>query len=676
MPRISSISAEKARALAEYIGKRYGNGNDVLTRAEVQRALASGASDAELTSRLCDAFGGVPPEGSQAVWEALFGRGAVRVGSRPGGPGEIWLKEDGSFRIGEGRGTTDPVRGAMVLYEAALLVNEGVNPYAGASPAQRQRALAYLEQVAAIAADRSIHEMTPSARTMAMKSGSATALLALAEAANGADDAAIRSKAIDTYLSIAEKEIHRGLRVSMTLNLDSLKGGLGLSEAQRTRLSALLGAALPSRPPYEEWFKEGNQTIQIKQYVHSDYWDVYSTPYTERGFTKTELPNGKILWEKTMRDPAGQHPDTRFRIEVSKVADYSTDRKMLQDMNDPDTQIEIYTGHSNLGGNVAAALKTAPRTEVGTKLTYLWVCRGKQNVADFTNRFPKSHLITTHVAPDGLSLVPMLGALVDTVASRGDYASMAQRGDPKRYHLFPFDRGLYDHRDLDSDGKPDGDGAGRPDRVFDIYPRAARGKRVDYVPGPSVDPARLDGTPAANALGFANTLFTYHVQYGDRRSPITAQIGDHLVSEGFFQSGTDEFLRITPREVDGKMLYGVAINSRYANQSEEALGVRALYELNRWATSQARGGAPLTLDDKVRGMLLAAEYIAYMTGPGEYADELISNLARVYRWPSSFGYDTLAAAIDEDVHGYVSSGAVASLRRRIGPQLGDGSAIV
>ncbi|MBI3181646.1 MAG: hypothetical protein HYZ28_05850 [Myxococcales bacterium] len=680
MPRISGITQQKARELAQYIGTKYGNGNDILSRAETSRALAAAARDPVLAAKLRDVFGSSAPPGAQALLRALFERapspqpGAVSAGTRPGGPGAISLQADGTFSLGQTPAGSDPVRTAGVLYEAALLVAHGVNPYEKANPAQRQRALAYLEEVARAGAQRAEREMTPSESTMAMKSGSATALLSLAESAGSPAEAQVRQRAIDTYLSVAEKEIHRGLKVSMSLNLDALKDKLQLSGAQKTRLSALVSAALPTRPPYEDWFKGGNQTVRIKQYVHSDYWDLHFTPYRERGFKMTELPGGKLLWEKTVKDPTGRNPDTHFRIEVAKVADYSTDRKMLQDMSDPETHVQVYTGHSNLGGNIAAALKAAPQTEVGTKLTFLWMCRGKQNVADFSNRFPNSHLITTHVPPDGYSMVPMMGALVDMVSKRGDYASMAAQGDRPGYHMFPYDRRLYDHRDLDRDGKLDGGGVAHPDRVFDIYPRAPHGKRVDFQPGEPVDPAKLDGGAAVNALGFANTLLTYHVEHGDGRSPITAAYGDHFFSEGFYKSEGNELLRITPQEIGGKTYYSVAINSRYSGQSEEALGMAALYELNRFVTDRERGG-PLTLDDKIRGLLLSAEYLAYMVGAGDYADSLVLNLARANGWPSAVTLHELLAAIEKDSHGYVSMDSINELKRRLGAQLGDGSGI-
>ena len=680
MPNISQIRSPEAKALAQYIGTKYGNGNEVLSRAEVARALKNAAADPALAARLKDAFGASAPTSAAALMRALFdgaappSAGGTAVGQRPGGPGPISLNANGAFAIGPGAASTEPAASARALYEGALLLNEGVNPYAAATPATRTRALGYLLDCARAGAERGIAEMTPSETTMALKSGAASALLALAQAAKGPGEAQVRAQAVETYLATAEKEIHRGLQTSMVLNLEAAKGEVGLSPAQETRLGALKAKLLPSRPPYEKWFAGGNDTLRVRQYAHSDYWALAQSAYTQKGFKQSTLPNGNLLFEKTLEDPARRNPPIKMRVELSKVEDYGTDRHMLREMNDPDVHVQIYSGHSNLGGNITQALKLAPSTEVGEKMTFLWMCRGKQNVADFTNRFPNAHLVTTHVPPDGYSIVPMSQAMVDMFARREGYDAMKRQGDPRDYLMMPNDRRLYDHRDLDADGRLDGV-ASATDRVFDIYPRAARGRSTSFAPGPLQDPAKLDGAPVVNALGFANTLLTYHLEHGDGTSPIPQHYPDHFRSEGYFQGNTDELLQVTRREVGGETFYGVAVNSKYANLSEEGLGMAMLYELNRFVMADAHPGKAMSVNDKARGLLFAGEYLAYMVGGGRYSDELVQNLAQRNGWPHDVDFSLLSKAMEGDHHGYVSKGAIDGLKRLLGAQLGDGAQI-
>lgn len=680
MPDISRIGSPAAKALAEYIGRQYGNGNSVLSQAEVQRALKNGAADATLAARMQDAFGANAPKSAAGLLRALFGTappppGAGEVvGQRPGGPGAVSLNANGAFSLAGGAASTEPAASARALYEGVLLLNEGINPYASASPATRGRAAGYLLDCARVGQERGLSEMTPSETTMALKSGSASALLALARAASTPGEAQVRATAVESYLATAEKEIHRGLRTSMALNLQAAKDELGLSAPQAARLDELVAKLLPARPPYEKWLAGGNDTIRTRQYVHSDYWDLAQSAYTQKGFARSTLPNGNLLFEKTLEDPTRANPPVKMRVEMSKVEDYTTDRQMLREMSDPDVHVQIYSGHSNLGGNIAQALKMAPSTEVGEKMTFLWMCRGKQNVADYTNRFPNSHLITTHVPPDGFSVVPMTMAMVDMIAKRADYGAMKRQGDPNDYLMMPNDRRLYDHRDLDADGRLDGV-AKAVDQVFDIYPRLARGTATVFSPQAAQDAAKLDGAPVVNALGFANTLLNYHVEKGDGTSPITMAFPDHFRPEGYFNGPGDELLKVTRYQVDGETHFGVAVNSKFAHLSEEGLGMAMLYELNAFITKEVRAGAPMTLDDKARGLLLAGEYLSYMVGGGRYSDELVRNLGQAHGWPHDLDYSVISRATEGDHHGYVSKGAIDGLKRILGPALGDGAQI-
>jgi hypothetical protein len=681
MPRISDITSANAKQLAQYIGTKYGNGNGVLSRAEVTRALKDGRTDAQLITQLKDVFGASAPTSAAGLLKAIFEDAAPppapaptggAIGQRPGGPGPIFLRTDGAFSLSPTGGTTEPVQSAKTLYEGVLLLNEGINPYAAATPATRSRSLTYLADCANKGVERNLTERTPSETTMALMSGSASALLALAQAAKTPAEANTRQKAISTYLNTLEKELPRGLRTSMVFNLDGLRTELKLSPADGARLDKLKATLLPTRPPYEKWLSSTDDTIKIRQYAHVEFYDLAVTPYRQRGFKETTLPNGHVLFEKKMEDPTRQNPPVNIRIEMSKVEDYSTDRHMLAEMNDPSVDVQIYSGHSNLGGNIAQALKLAPTTELGEKLTFLWMCRGKQNVADFSNRFPKSHLITTHQPPDGYSIVPMAGAMVDMFARRADYDFMKEEGDPKKFLLMPNDRRLYDHRDFDSDGRLD-TVTSAADRVFDIYPRAPKGKSTTFKPGPAQDPARLDGGAVVNALGFANTLLTYHLEHGDGTSPIGHQFPDHFRPEGFYSSTGDEVLKITKHQENGKTEYGVAVNSKFGNMSEEAMGMAMLYELNRF--TMAESGKPMTLDDKARGLMFAAEYLSYMVGDGAYSDELVRNLAKANGWPSTIDFSVLKRAMENDQLGYVSKYSVDEFKRLLGSQLGDGHQI-
>lgn len=600
---------------------------------------------------------------------------ALSVGKRNGGPAEVFLHPDGTFSLGQGAAGAGAAAMAPALYEAAL-ASDAKNPYERLPTPAKVKAFTVLESCAKEGADRAVREMTPGETTMQLKSGTATLFLDLARAAAKPEDKKLREQVINRYLTIAEKEIHRSLRLSMTLNLDALRSELALSPEQTSRLDKLLALALPSKPPYEEWFKNGNTHLKIRHYMHEDFYEEDLRIYTGRNYRRTDLPDGRVVFEKTVKDPTGRYPDTTFTVETTKVA-WGTDRAMLKEMNDPDVNIQVYTGHSELGGNIAQSLKAAPQTEVGSKLVYLGMCRGKQNVADFTNRFPRAHLITTAKPATAYGTDGMVEAILDTVVERGDYSVLAKKAPNRAYsgegdHMLPNDPRMYSYRDLDADGKLD---AGyRMDRVYDIYPRAPGQAAIDFLPGPPVDPAKVDGTNVLNAIGFANTLLTYHVEHGDRTSPITAKYTDNLIADGFYRSDSDEFLKVTPETKNGRTFLRVGVNSRYANQSEHALGMRVLYELNRYITVQEKGS--LDADDKMRGLLLACEWLEYMEGPTSLADKLTLNIAKLYGWPEGISYfGVIRPAFLKDDHAYVSKEILTALKAEIGAKVGDGRAI-
>src|SRR5262249_28596513 len=93
---------------------------------------------------------------------------------------------------------------------------------------------------------------------------------------------------------------------------------------------------------------------------------------------------------------------------------------------------------------------------------------------------------------------------------------------------------------------------------------------------------------------------------------------------------------------------------KYAHLSEGALAMRLLYELNRYFSERA---GHYTIEDKTRGALLAAEWLSYMTFPGDRANSLFAGLLATYGWPTTgpaaFTYD-LVSTIDND-YGNTSS---------------------
>ncbi len=517
----------------------------------------------------------------------------------------------------------------LAIYEAALLVAAGRNWLAGTAPGLRAKLSEHL--LRAYDAGRG----GDSARERELRSGSATLLLQLAVEAARQGDQALAQRITTAYLERATNERERGLRVSMIHNLQARADALQLLPSDRAALQRLSADALPAAPPYADWFKEGNRTLRIRHYMHHEF--MILDAYTSRGYTQTDLGGGRYRLEGTEKDPNGKHPPIKVIVEVQTVEGYSTDSQILETLDDPSVHMPIYTGHSNLGGNIKMALDAAPSKQVGGKLVIFGMCRGQQNTPEFYQRHPNAHLVTTAEPMHIWGLRSVVTTALDAIARREGYAYMRNEVSDDGAPFYPDDASAYRYRDEDRDGRPD-----VGDALYDVRQRGrGRGQNVFTPRSSPPDPSAIDALPLTNAVSFARTILTYHGEH-DARSPMPESTGERLISDGFFSDAANpNFLRITIEKRGGREYFRLAINARYAHLSEGALAMRMLYELNRFF-SLRRGEYGLA--EKTRGMLLAYEWLKYMTYPNERAS-MVEGLAEAFGWPTSGPGPTMSAAV-------------------------------
>lgn len=517
----------------------------------------------------------------------------------------------------------------LAIYEAAQLVAEDRSILAELAPHIRAKLYAHLKE----AQERGLSlcanpVMSISAESTELRSGAATLLLALAEtaAANGETKQAREMAA--HYLEQAALEPMRGLRASMLLNLQSRQKALQLLPQEVSSLNRQLAETLPVAPPYKEWFKNSS-TLNIRHYMHGEFFDL--SPYLSRGFRVTKTEGAFTHLEGTLKDPQGKYTDIAVKILVQKVEGYDTDAQMLNEINNPQYPMIFYTGHSNLGGNISMAMRAAPQQQAGTKFVFHGMCRGQQNTPEFFNRYPDTHFATTQDPMHQWGMNQVIGAMLDTVALRETYEYARGHAGSDGLPYLPNDPRVYQYRDDDRDGRPDG----VTDALFNVRPRAKSVAQaaIDFAPSPAPMPlAQVDALPMTNAVSFARTLITYHGEH-DAESPLKMAFGEQLVADGFFTpSGSDtSFMRIIPESIGmNTPRYKIQINARYAHLSEGALAMRVLYEANKFF-SQRQGRYGLT--DKARGLLLANEWIRYMMDLGPGRDHLFDAFAKSYGWP-------------------------------------------
>ncbi|MHB8873583.1 MAG: hypothetical protein ACYC8T_07845 [Myxococcaceae bacterium] len=569
------------------------------------------------------------------------GRGrseAIVFTARSGGPGAIGISAAGQLQL-DGRA------GPEATIELARMIEGGAAPFARTSPAQQKK---LLESLTAALAPQEKGKPTTGA-TLA-RSAAATLLLSLAQA--GSPD--LKKQAMTTYVGAMAREKVSGLKTSMLVNLDA--SHLSLEGAQQVEAAKVRGTLLPETPPYDEWFKGRKSTVNVKHYVMEDFWKVEVSAYKRRGFTVTEDKPGRLELTKDLTDPSGTGRPLKAHVTLVKSND-----DVLRDMDDPDTQMIVYSGHSQLGGIADAALARGPKQMNGTKLVQMYLCRGKQTAGDFHAKYPGAHLTTTASSAYGEDDTDVLNLTYEMIARRGTYGELYKglvSGDmiqPKSNNVLPNDPRSIAHRDGDRDGLNDVTPLGA-DRLFDPARGAIRGGTTDFRPRVSdTDPQKLSGEKLDHALGYANTAFFYFAE-ANRAAPITKGESDKFLSTGWFKSGSDEPLQVTAKKKDGQTYYEVAVNSRYSGQSREAIASMMLYELQKHLCLDDKG--KFTEADKLRGLMLVGGYVDMMVEYGDDCDKVIKEFGKRYGF-EGVSYDTLFKAALKD--GHDGSGTLAAL---------------
>lgn len=517
----------------------------------------------------------------------------------------------------------------LAIYEAAQLVAEDRSILAELAPHIRAKLYVHVKEAQALGLSMCADPTTSiSAESTELRSGAATLLLALAETAAANGELKQAREITSHYLDQVALEPMRGLRASMLLNLQSRQKALQLVPQEVSSLKRQVAETLPVAPPYEEWFKSSS-TLNIRHYMHGEFFDL--SPYLHRGFTVTKTDGAFTHLEGTLKDPQGKHSDIAVKILVQKVEGYDTDAQMLNEINNPQFPMIFYTGHSNLGGNISMAMRAAPQQQAGTKFVFHGMCRGQQNTPEFFNRYPDTHFATTQDPMHLWGMNQVIGAMLDTVARRETYEYARGEAGSDGLPYLPNDPRVYQYRDDDRDGRPDG----VTDALFNVRHRVRPTVEgaVDFAP--SVEPvplAQIDALPMTNAVAFARTLITYHGEH-DGTSPLKMAVGEQLVADGFYTPDANDqtFMRIVPESVGmSTPQYKIQINSRYAHLSEGALAMRLLYEANRFF-SQRQGRYNLT--DKARGLFLANEWVRYMMDHDSGRDHLFDAFAKTYGWP-------------------------------------------
>ncbi len=642
-----TIDASDARALVDMVGQdgnvsgreKYSLGAALIahTMTDEAKVIVRGAIDGGATPT-------APTPTAPTPTTSLFDLGLPEVDGR-----KFSLSSAGFFTA-DGKSPTFDAAGAESFYQAADALTRVGGGVLKSVPTATKAALIETLHKAFVAGKET--SSLPDVSRQKIRAAAGAMLLQVIEGA-GSADSDVKKQALKLYFEQAMSEPMHGLRASMFFNLERIQSTLGA--ADKVRLSDLEKVVLPQKPPYEKWFADGDRTIEMKHYAHQECW-IHSTDpitqYQSKGFKlveshENERPPRWIL-EKT--NPSAPGGEVKARVEVIQSHD-----GIFQEMDDPNVNMILYTGHSNLGGNVSEELRLGT-PEKSEKLIMLAMCRGKQNMFEVANKYPSSHFVTTDEPSYFSSVMPMTLGMVEGALNLKSYAEM-KRDTPRIWdtnqndnYFYPHEAKRYAHYDVDKDGVIDSRGA-HVDRLYDVALKMPSANRTDGVVHPTALKAEeLDGTKVLHAVQFLNTLMTYHVDHGHHTSAFKAGDMDNFLSAGWFDGPASEKIRLE-KNPDGKI--EVRVNKGLADQSWYVLGTILQFEVTRMLLKERNGGT-LTKEDEARAALFAGEYLAYMYCSLDEAVAGIRAVARDSEHLAGVSYQDLHEAISSDGHGYVT----------------------
>lgn len=510
----------------------------------------------------------------------LDASGARRPVSFSGGrfSAELGQRPESSQAIGEG------------LYAAAKLIDDAPGNAIEAmalGAKQRNELLSSLKTDLSAAAVGKTTEGLSDTQTLQLRSSASTVLLELLSAKGSKPE--LRQEALQTYVATMEAENNPVLRDSMGWNLRRVAPELPREMHQVVGES--LAKVRSESPPYEAWFKDGDNTLTVDWSAGSESLGDDKKRLIKEGFVEVGQDDGTIL-EKTYK--VGGDQDTTFRV---RLRSFRSD--MFKRVDDKDTDMVIYTGHSNWGRNMRDSLEGLG-SEVGgkDKLVLSDLCVGKGEMQQFKDKFPNADLVTTHnssyfipgapgreASSEGINTIL---ATFEGIAYRAPYADIAREvraNNPwtslhagngvDNNFIFPGDE-IVRRRvlDRDHDGQAD-----ILDRVVDFNsfkPKTDAARDFEPIAG---RPAAIqDGTKAHFAAMTVTRLGCYSQQFDSFTKD------GRVIPGGMFdpKPGETAMFRFAKGEVEGRESITMTMNAHYAHSSEEALRAGASYEFARF----------------------------------------------------------------------------------------------
>lgn len=509
-------------------------------------------------------------------------------------------------------------------------------------------------------------------QALQQRSSSVTVLLSLIESlGNGGDDFVLKQKAFKLYTDTLKAEQNPTLKDSMVFQLMMAKDGL--TPALRDKVDDLAVAIAPTSPPYEEWFKDGNRTLNISWTCGQgeEFFSGTLELLEGQGFTKEDPTRNysPIVMVKKATNPQGEEITIRMKVGENH-------NSVFEDMDEKDVHIVGYDGHSDIGRAIPASLRRGDAEE-GKKLIFYGLCAGKDNLNNVRGQYPNAQVITTFNSSyfntkdvNGKKVMSrsenfnVLMQLIDGAVKNSNWDTINNNIRQKAIlypwsHVMPGGTNyispvhtLIRAKVLDSDHDGQADYLDKL-VTFDTH-KVATDTAREFTAIEATHPVDLlDGTVPHLAAMALNTATGYNTETQKYKK-------QNIIGNGYFkpEAGDTRIVKFERTKIEGQDVLLMQVNANYAHMSVEALRAVAHY-----AFIMEMGGERnlSTVDKKLMALTFAAFSINYDEARWSRDSAIWNGLLETLNLPRDLPMRELLNLIDEEHHDY--SGNMTHVRK-------------
>lgn len=551
------------------------------------------------------------------------------------------------------------------MFRAARLVDDAkTNPFTGDAVdlATKTKMFANIqESLAMVAVDAPRPADMTEIQALQLRSSNVTVLRELmASLGSNRDDLALKLRAFDSYKQVLTQETNPALRDSMIFNLHAIKDKL--TPAMKQVSDSFVNEMAPTHPPYEEWFKDGNRTLNVSWTSGQGEEFISGTRalLEKQGFVR-EGVNSKFF-SKKMTGSDGEEYTIRIKTKVNH-------NSIFDDMGDENMHILGYDGHSDFGRAVPDSLRGAPE-EAGKKLVFTGLCSGKDNINTVRDAYPDAQLLTTYTSSyfnttkvDGKTQMSRsenfntLMVLVKDSIKRKPWTTI-NKDIRDEAILFPWNHVMPGGTnyispvhtmirrrllDTDHDGQAD-----ILDKLVDFDTHNVNentyNEFVATDPGYPAD--KLDGSRVHIATMGLNTETGYNSETQDYKR-------SNIIGGGFFEPKPgDPILRFDKDVVDGQKVLYLRVNKNYAHMSADALRAVASYQMIQDISVDSHRKPQ---ENKLLGLIFATASLAYDSGWSSRDQQIWSGLLGAMNLPQDIPFAPFKRLIDAEHHDYTGN---------------------